>query len=205
MFVLTYDDEHLPEDYKVHKKDVQDFLKRLRHEIKFRYFIASEYGSKSGRPHYHCIFFLEETPTLSMLRKVRDKWQKGDVHFMSTTLASINYSTKYCTKQALFSDKMFALMSRKPGLGVNTTKDDVLKCYDPTTNTVNIFGNRFNLPRYLRTKFDIPLAPEVRKAFYYESNLLDPYIDDDGNLDVRRYESAILSRRQKLEQIKDKI
>lgn len=205
MYVLTYDDEHLPIDYKVNKKDVQDFLKRLRHEFDFRYFVAAEYGSKSGRPHYHGIFFLKEKPTIRHMRKVRDKWQNGDVHFMSTTLASINYSLKYCTKQALFSDKMFALMSRKPGLGSEATKDDVLKCYDPSTNTVCIYGNRFNLPRYLRTKFNIPLDPKVWRAFYYESDPLDDFTDDDGNIDFGRYYNAVTVREHKLNQIKDKM
>ncbi|QXN74990.1 replication initiator protein [Microvirus mar1] len=205
MFVLTYDDEHLPLDYKVNKKHVQDFLKRLRHEFDFRYFIASEYGSKSGRPHYHCIFFLKEIPKLSHLRSVTTKWQNGSVHFMSTTLASINYSLKYCTKQALFDDKMFALMSRRPGLGSTTTHNDILKCYDKNTNTINVFGNRFNLPRYLRIKFDIPLDSEVLDAFYYGQDVVSDFLDANGNIDYRRYNSAITVREYKLKQIKDKI
>ena len=51
------------------KKDIQDFLKRLRKKItefidnekdrKIRYFIASEYGPTTLRPHYHGVLFFD--------------------------------------------------------------------------------------------------------------------------------------------------
>lgn len=61
---LTYDNDHLPEDGSISKKEVQDFMKRLRINIKrsgydkeIRYFACGEYGDKFSRPHYHlCIF-----------------------------------------------------------------------------------------------------------------------------------------------------
>ena len=55
---LTYDDEHLPVDGKLHKKHYQDFLKRLRASSGcFRYFGCGEYGSLNKRPHYHFVLF----------------------------------------------------------------------------------------------------------------------------------------------------
>ena len=42
------------------KKDLTDFIKRLRNFIypqKLRYFACGEYGSKGKRPHFHIIFF----------------------------------------------------------------------------------------------------------------------------------------------------
>ncbi|UPW41056.1 replication initiator protein [Sigmofec virus UA08Rod_5658] len=70
---LTYDDEHLPpafpvdpstgEILSVHatlvKKDLQDFMKRLRKNSgqRIRYFSAGEYGSQTYRPHYHLLLF----------------------------------------------------------------------------------------------------------------------------------------------------
>lgn len=56
---LTYRDEYLPLD-GVNKDDVQKFLKRLRNYFphnNIRYFVASEYGAKRGRPHYHLIIY----------------------------------------------------------------------------------------------------------------------------------------------------
>ena len=44
---LTYNNENLPEDRSLHKKDFQDFMKRLRkkfHNKKIRYYHCGEYG-----------------------------------------------------------------------------------------------------------------------------------------------------------------
>lgn len=66
MITLTYDDEHVPHnmfgDNVVCKRDIQLFFKRLRKNvngcIKFKYFLCSEYGPKTARPHYHCLLFI---------------------------------------------------------------------------------------------------------------------------------------------------
>lgn len=77
---LTYDNEHVPHNYKVDEftgeilienltlvpKDLQDFLKRLRRNIdyhkrgdstKMMYYCCGEYGDKTHRPHYHGIIY----------------------------------------------------------------------------------------------------------------------------------------------------
>lgn len=48
----------------VWKKDVKDWIKRFRTNYErltgrtgVRYFLCSEYGPKTKRPHYHAIFF----------------------------------------------------------------------------------------------------------------------------------------------------
>lgn len=56
---LTYDEKYLPKDRSVRLKDVQDFFKRFRYYCaergvsRFRYFVSSEYGDTTFRPHYH--------------------------------------------------------------------------------------------------------------------------------------------------------
>ena len=49
---LTYDDKHLPFDFKLKKSDVSLFIKKLRHyferkdkSVKIKYFVCGEYGS----------------------------------------------------------------------------------------------------------------------------------------------------------------
>jgi len=57
---LTYSNEHLPEDYSVSKETMQDFMKRLRHELdplRVRFFLCGEYGDENLRPHYHVLLF----------------------------------------------------------------------------------------------------------------------------------------------------
>jgi len=57
---LTYNDEHYPDNGSLAKDHFQKFLKRFRRAIapaKIRYYMAGEYGSNFGRPHFHaCIF-----------------------------------------------------------------------------------------------------------------------------------------------------
>lgn len=56
---LTYDDAHLPVDYSVQVKVMQDFMKRLRDHLptKVRFFACGEYGDQDQRPHYHSLIF----------------------------------------------------------------------------------------------------------------------------------------------------
>jgi hypothetical protein len=57
---LTYNDENLPKNLSLDHRDFQLFFKRLRKanpHIKIRYYMAGEYGTNFGRPHFHaCIF-----------------------------------------------------------------------------------------------------------------------------------------------------
>lgn len=98
---LTYNDSHLRMFRGVPifcKKDVQDYLKRVRINIQrhlekkvgkdlarkivsnnIRYFCSSENGSKRHRPHYHLLFFVE-TPNINkwIFRKIAcDTWDCG--------------------------------------------------------------------------------------------------------------------------------
>ena len=56
---LTYDETHIPVGGKLVRKDVQDFLKRVRkhYDSKIKVFYSGEYGDASLRPHYHLIIF----------------------------------------------------------------------------------------------------------------------------------------------------
>lgn len=67
------------------KYDIQCFLKRIRKKLskiyddknsrKFRYFIASEYGPSTLRPHYHGVFFFDSEALLdSFPSLIVDSW-----------------------------------------------------------------------------------------------------------------------------------
>lgn len=139
---LTYNDLHIPrtkEGYQtLHKKHVQDYIKRLRNDhVKYvsktlkiskkevknrakpiRYYAVGEYGSKTRRPHYHLILFNMDIDNLAPLS---NQWKKGFTDVGTVTSASINYVTKYMFKQ--FNRKTdkrtppFSLMSKKPIIG----------------------------------------------------------------------------------------
>jgi len=62
---LTYDDKNLPDDFSVHVRPLQLFLKRLRKSLPYgiRFFACGEYGEddpnpfEGNRPHYHLLIF----------------------------------------------------------------------------------------------------------------------------------------------------
>lgn len=78
-FTLTYNDDTVPwslspDGTKVlrpSKVDIQLWIKRHRikyeryfgRKIDFKYFICSEYGPNTGRPHYHGMIFTDVSPT----------------------------------------------------------------------------------------------------------------------------------------------
>lgn len=134
---LTYDDEHLPADGKLHYVDFQNFMKRLRKACpdELRFFMCGEYGDQFGRCHFHCIlfghdFFTGSKPagygsdqplfSHSMIEKA---WKKGFAPFGSVDAASIQYVAGYVTKKQKQENKEhpdappFIRMSLKPGIG----------------------------------------------------------------------------------------
>ena len=161
---LTYDNEHIPgvnhetgevirgAMYLRRKKspdlavnmtlwyeDIQKFLKRLRkaHNGQLRYFIAGEYGERTGRPHYHMILFGYQPEKLEPYSKIKPDeymvdsritkcWGMGLHNLINPTQGAYNYVAGYVTKK--FDDETkehiknglippFAQMSRDPGLG----------------------------------------------------------------------------------------
>ena len=115
--ILTYEDKNLPRSKsgiaEVRKKDCQDFLKRFRYYFKenFTYFLASEYGEFTQRPHYHILIFAsldsmcisrsnfcrKFVPNEYMRQIVEKAWQKGFVRRKSCMVVS-NAQIHYVTK-----------------------------------------------------------------------------------------------------------
>ena len=126
----------------VSKYDIQCWLKKIRVQwqrdnntkdsLQFKYFLCSEYGPHTLRPHYHCIIFcnlpLDEFSSLFV-----NKWDKGDVRWKRKAIdfditkgvsCVMSYVCKYCMKPAEFENpyvlagflpKPFRLMSH--GIG----------------------------------------------------------------------------------------
>ena len=167
MLTLTYDEEHVPTNTGIDvktgeikqvqtlvKKDVQDFLKRLRKAIKspIRYFMCGEYGSQNGRPHYHLIMYNlnvedkqrqginkkgHETFTSATIEKI---WGKGRIDLQPVTYESCEYVARYVLKKQkgaeakeTYSDRgqipEYTCMSRKPGIAY--------KYYERKKETIN--------------------------------------------------------------------
>lgn len=169
---LTYDAKYVP-DTGVCKTHVQKFMKRLRKVAgdKLRYYAVGEYGTRTGRPHYHLIIFNYDIAE-KVLRKV---WPFGLTHVGKVTEASIKYTTKYCIQRNTFPSglsKPFALMSRGYGLGGHYLTDDMIAWHrnkngEPRAYSF-IHGIKGRLPRYYKDKI-WPLVPGTYWQYIRES------------------------------------
>lgn len=97
---LTYEDSQQP---GFDKKRVQKFLNRLQHRtkyygVKLKYFLISEYGDTTGRPHHHALFFLDKYLD-NFSEYIRKGWTFGFIQVADINARRINYVTKYCLKK----------------------------------------------------------------------------------------------------------
>lgn len=139
---LTYNNEHLPK-HGIFKEELQLFFKRLRIHLdrkkiphNIRYFACGEYGTKSGRPHYHAILWnFPEMKTLAQrLRFIENAWRLptgeyasdgspetksiGFAYCVPARQGAISYVMKYMRKTPVVPNGCqpnFFLSSRKNG------------------------------------------------------------------------------------------
>lgn len=157
---LTYNDEHYPPHVSCCKRDLQLFLKRLRKNLgknsKFTYFATCERGKKSGRLHFHILFFwnTDETPS-GFRRNIKKAWMSpkrcftdfqsyfdflrdygssnlsissnGFSYFGTVQAESIAYCTKYSVKD-IGSNCVFMTWSKKLGYDILATDDYMREC-----------------------------------------------------------------------------
>lgn len=153
---LTYDDEKIPLDGTLNKRDIQLFNKRLRKKTGdgMRFFLAGEYGSTTHRPHYHGIYFNVKK---ELIEDITSIWGQGHCHTGTATPASIHYTTKYIIN---FFDwdktdvrlKPFVLMSRNPAIGHAYLKRNGQNHYNNMSQYVVNNGHLQKLPKYYKER-----------------------------------------------------
>lgn len=167
---LTYDQYFVPKD-GVEKEHVQLFMKRLRKnygERKIRYFAVGEYGTKTGRPHYHLLLFSGGEIEESVDRSWRDRDGRayGITHIGKVSTASIQYCTKYVIQRGgeLENQNLpFRLMSRAYGIGGHYLTDDMVRWHrENEANYTWMYGEKRRLPRYYKEK----IWPKIRNHWY---------------------------------------
>ena len=182
---LTYDDEHLPSDYGLHKKDLQNFNKRLRQlayrrlGLRLKMYSIGEYGSVTKRPHYHGIYFGLSPYEAEHRQLVKDAWRlcpewqfndRGNkTSFGEVTHDSIQYVTGYVQKK-LSGDlaleeyrgrqKPFSLVSR--GLGLTFANNNAERLI--RNGYTYLRGQKIGLPRYFRDKLGIEIKTQIQKS-----------------------------------------
>ena len=135
------------------KTDVQKFIKRLRSRLhydkekvlsdvdpserSFRYFIVSEYGPGTYRPHYHGLLFFGDVRTAEAVRKLylAKSWRLCDprrIDVQTVVSSAPSYVAKYinCGTDLppvlrLETTKPFYLFSKNPCIGFADEVDDL--------------------------------------------------------------------------------
>lgn len=172
---LTYSDENEP---GFDKPRVQKFLNRLQHRAKYRgsilkYFLVSEYGDTTGRPHHHALFFLDKYLD-DFSNYIAKCWQFGFITISDINGARINYVTGYCLKKfnvdwsdlpdRLNPDKC-RLISK--GLGVGYLSDRIKKYHKDGLVTQYSLAGQYgsSLPRYYKEKiFDAEELEQIKST-----------------------------------------
>lgn len=118
---LTYDPEHLPASNSLSKAHWREFTKG----IGLRYFGCGEYGPRTNRPHYHLVLFGIGAVQAEALAK--ERWPYGFVCVRPFCVEHASYVAAYTVKKLtrVGDERLspgqipeFALMSRRPGVGV---------------------------------------------------------------------------------------
>lgn len=192
-FTLTYDDLHIPskilyddknDRYKVtnvvDKRDIQLFLKRLRKKLGngVRYFICSEYGPTTLRPHYHGLLFNVPQHLLRHLDEtIFEKWQKGFTSSSPCNPSRVRYVAKYVNSFSSIPDyypRPFTMCSLRPAIGsAYLERDARIRSHKKTLSTLYIDEQGFyhRLPRYYKRKiFDRLDLARVREKYLEEKS-----------------------------------
>ena len=119
---LTYRDEDLPKNGSLVKRDLQNFMKRLRLYAEreygvtnIRFFASGEYGEQNARPHYHVLIFgfdfrdgkflkWQYRPGIGRYKLFRSDflercWKLGFSSYGEVTTASAAYVAGYIRKK----------------------------------------------------------------------------------------------------------
>lgn len=228
---LTYSDEfppikQIPLDggestfvLTVKKTDVQKYLKRLRKRLpvgSLRYYLVSEYGHQTHRPHYHAIFFYNGPDDIA--DKFQLDWPFGFIQVGTVTEASIAYTTKYLLKDCEVpqgANPCFSLSSRRPAIGLCYLNDEIQdfhggRAIDQKDGTVSFTdgvpyilhrnGRKMAIPRYFRDKLGVAVSPgdhSLETQYFQDhpdASIQDFYIWRDNR--VKAYEENKLKRQK---------
>lgn len=196
---LTYDDEHLPPNKSLVKRDVQLFLKKLRraiHPRKVKYFCTGEYGDEKKRPHYHLIIFGLDYCSKEDREIIKQSWDLCDWDslrsrpFGDVSHASIRYVVDYLEKTILGDQandvydktkraRPFQLVSK--GFGFEWAK----KHYEELIKDTNIYvkGIPRPAPRYYTEKLSIDRSNMAKEALEKEAVIVESVIGIEATRD----------------------
>lgn len=207
---LTYDNNNVPDDGSLKKREFSLWIKRLRKEIepkKIKYYGCGEYGEKGGRPHYHAIVF--GLPLSVETEEIINKtWGQGFITLGTVTQDSCRYVSEYISKgmmagttiKQLQLDKKeppFALMSHGIGEEYVKKNEKVLR----ETLETRVKNKKMGLPRYYKKVLGLTaeeLAPKAKEVQLKRLNQLKKQVKGH---EEHIFERVVSARRQTINNI----
>lgn len=214
------------------KVDVQLFVKRLRKRLGYsgiKYFLCSEYGPNTLRPHYHAVFFnlpCDGTARglYDLQKLISDCWTNGFVSVAKVNDNRLRYISKYCTAQSYLPSvyynspelKPFSLMSK--GLGkcfVEMFPETVRVLREAACNgvpivTLRVDGFEYAVPRYLASKiYDDDMRVKIAEycsmcnedyLVWYHTNYREYDMCHDVPMGISVYNEFVAKSRKRIKQ-----
>lgn len=211
---LTYDNDHIV-NYSLDKRHVQLYLKRFRFglrktDIKIKYYLAGEYGSKTSRPHYHLIMFgmypseylaydtLSIFSVKSDLVKINSKhWPNGYVAVgIDCNQETIRYTAKYINKllYGKYNDvynygRVPPFQTASLGLGLDyleQNRDTLLQ-----DKYIQRDGLKLSLPGYYKKKLELT-AEDYNEQIIKQKNDIELMLSEQYGI-TQLYETDIVT------------
>lgn len=183
---------------------------------KVRYFGCGEYGGNTKRPHYHIILFnvpnsfYKKDPIhrKEYSMEIEKIWKKGSVDIGNVERGSVHYVTKYHLFPLVMEwdekeerERPFALMSRKPGIGINYINDEFRNYINSTKNSYATLKDGIKQPlgKYYKEKIKEELSEESIREMRRRSA---EFIIEAEKREREAFDSEADFLRSKREQIK---
>lgn len=140
----------------------------LDSNIKFKYYLVSEYGPEGARPHYHGIYFNLPRDRYTVEELFKSVWRRGFIEVDPCTPRAISYVTKYLVNHHLCPNpdvpRPFALMSKGLGEGYVEKFGDWHRADPANRLYCPDHGTKTTMPRYYRDK----IFSDEDKTLYQE-------------------------------------
>lgn len=202
----------------VNVEDCKLFFKRLRKrfpKVKFKYFLVSEYGGRTYRPHYHFLLFCSAFGGLRVCldtrRQIVDSlenlWRCGFAYEKRYHKGVLAYLTKYCCKPEIVGFippvKTFTLCSK--GLGISYLDYLQTKDFSDLDFRVRHHGGDIVLPRYYRDKLFPHSGDNVENRLAWDSYLREMNIKAQKDFQLIAEKHNKVHEQDYLDYYKDKI
>lgn len=185
---LTFSDKYLDVDgyNQLQLSHVQKYIKRVRTNFgwKFKYIAVGEYGSKSGRRHYHLLLY--GIPFIDKYTRIKlaKCWKYGFSYIKLSDPNSIYYVLKYSFKNVLGLDNSYysqlgfnvPFFTCSKGFGLdyyNKNKLDILR-----NGYIKYRNRKYCIPRYFR-KLMVFKDEIIHNSYFFDNYDIIQSLKDD--------------------------